>query len=325
MRIFIAIWITAILRIARPTEGQLVKIPDLQPDVGEINSTFLFRHKGELHPILNYVHIRTTVSLANLSAGVHAICNTAEEFKKYTQFHKAERTLFPNGTENMGLRRYKGGSDQTRWSTPIFVVPKKNGEFRLVSDLRKVNEVLEDDFLPSKPVLQLLGEIQSTRSRYFSTMDIQSAFFSIRYSPGTNFPTAFYADCGTHLNPGGRSLMGKYIYKRLVMGCQSSSAALFRVMSYVLRDIPGCKVYCDDIIVYSQTEEEHLAILQAIFQRCAKYGIKLAPNKCGLLKEKIIFLGFHASKDGISPEVDKLKKIRDYASPTTITEIRSAV
>lgn len=42
-------------------------------------------------------------------------------------------------------------------------------------------------------------------------------------------------------------------------------------------------------------------------------------------QRKDFFLGSHVSKDGISPEVDKLKKIRDYTSPTTVTEIRSAV
>lgn len=50
------------------------------------------------------------------------------------------------------------------------------------------------------------------------------------------------------------------------MGCRDSSAALFKVMEFVLRGIPGMKVYCDDIMVFSQTEEEHIAI-QMIFFR----------------------------------------------------------
>lgn len=104
--------------------------------------------------------------------------------------------------------------DQTTSSLPIFVVPRKNGKYRLVSNLRKVNHVLEEDFLPSKPVPQLLGKIQANQSKYFSTMGIQSAFFSIQYKEGTNYLTAFCADCEIHLDVGGRSLTGKYVYKR---------------------------------------------------------------------------------------------------------------
>lgn len=147
-----------------------------------------------------------------------------------------------------------------------------------------MNGIVEDDFLPSKPVPRLLGEIQATQRKFFSTMDIQSAFFSIRCTPGTSYPTALYADSGTCLDVKRISHTGKYVYQRLVMGCQSSSASLFRGMSFVLRGIPGTKVYCYDIMVYSRTEEEHLAILGAMFQRCAIYGIKLAPAN-------VLFLG----------------------------------
>ena len=108
--IFPGTMILTIIWLGHPTEGQLVDIPRSQPNGQQINSTFLFGHKGELYPILNYVHIRMTVSLANLSAGVHAICNTAKNFKTYIKFHEAKRTLFANGTENTALRRYKGSS-----------------------------------------------------------------------------------------------------------------------------------------------------------------------------------------------------------------------
>ena len=210
---------------------------------------------------------RCTDDIGNFTGWTYPLtqkANTRPVFQRQFPIPEAKKGILSRWVGRMKRARVIARCVQTRWSTPVFVVPKKNGEFRLVSDIRKVNEVLEDDFLPSRPVPQLLGEIQATRSKFFSTMDIQSAFFSIRYTPGTNFPTAFYADCRTHLDPRGRSLTGKYIYKRLVMGCQSSSAALFRVMSYVLHGIPGCKVYCDDIMVYSQTEEEHLAILQVL-------------------------------------------------------------
>lgn len=102
--------IVAIAMLNNFLEAQLIAIPDHEPDVRAINSTFLFKHKGDLHPILNYVHIRTRVSLANLSVGVHGIFNFGSNYKEYIEFNRIEKTMFPNGTENIALRRYKGVS-----------------------------------------------------------------------------------------------------------------------------------------------------------------------------------------------------------------------
>ena len=133
---------------------------------------------------------------------------------------------------------------ESRWNSPIFVVPKSNpGEFRLVSDLREVNKVLKKDFVQARSLNQIFAEIQATNPNYFSALDVKSAFFGINYKEGTNDPTSFYADCGTNLNPfTGECDTGKYRYKILVLGSQASSAALEREMKMTLQGIPGVNV-----------------------------------------------------------------------------------
>ena len=52
-----------------------------------------------------------------------------------------------------------------------------------------------------------------------------------------------------------------------------------------------CIVYLDDVIVYSQTPEEHLERLEAVFKKLSAYGLKLKPSKCTFFQEEITYLG----------------------------------
>ena len=84
-----------------------------------------------------------------------------------------------------------------------------------------------------------------------------------------------------------------------------------------------CLIYLDDLIVFSQMEEEHLHQLCVIFNRLRKYNLKLKPSKCSLFKEKINYLAHQVSKQGIRPSDMNLKAIAECASLRTYTEIRA--
>ena len=225
-------------------------------------------------------------------------------------------------------------TDLGKWQSPSFVVPKKTGKWvngkwvpktRFVVDFRKVNEQLIPDWLPAKPISHILAEVQASGAKYFSTIDIQSAFFSIKYDPNTVEPTAFYADCGNNVASNGECLTGRWKFLRMIMGAQHSSSALFRAMSMILRGLPFVKVYCDDLLIYTKTREEHIKALGIIFARIAKFGVKLAAAKCNLLKTKLPFLGYVISGDQITPAEDKIAIVRNMLPPTTVKEIRKVL
>ena len=191
--------------------------------------------------------------------------------------------------------------------------------------MRSVNEMLEDDNITTKPITQTIKEIQAVNAKYFSVLDVQSAFHAIRYKPGTAEPTAIYVDLPKALSSEGKNLTGSYTYKRLVMGCKTSSAALHRVMECVLHDLPGVKIYCDDLLIFSATKTEGLERLRQVLERFREYGVKLAPSKCELLKTECNYLGFRITGKHITPEHDKLKRIKDLTFPTSVKELRSTV
>ena len=96
-------------------------------------------------------------------------------------------------------------------------------------------------------------------------------------------------------------------------------------MEFVLRDIPGIKIYADDILVSSKGKQQHLQILQKILQLCAQYGIKIAPDKCHLLQQEVTFLGFKLSANNIQPEEDKITRMKDLQPPSTKKEVSSVL
>ena len=236
--------------------------------------------------------------------------------------------------EKMYREKVIARTDLGKWQCPSFVVPKKTGKWvdgkwvpktRFVVDFRKVNEQLVPDWLPTKSISHILAEVQASGALYFSTIDIQSAFFSIMYNPSTVEATAFYADCGNNVASNGECLTGRWKFLRMIMGAQHSSSALFRAMSMILRGLPFVKVYCVDLLIFTKTREDHIKALGIIFARIAKFGVKWASAKCNLLKTKLPFLGYIISGDQITPAEDKIAIIRDMLPPTTVKEIRKVL
>ncbi|GFW96283.1 retrovirus-related Pol polyprotein from transposon 17.6 [Trichonephila clavipes] len=91
-----------------------------------------------------------------------------------------------------------------------------------------------------------------------------------------------------------------------------------RFMHEVLRGLPFCFVYLDDILCYSENAEEHRSHLRTIFQRLSSYGLKLNISKCVFGGTELIFLGHLITPDGIKPLPDKVQAVLDYKQPETV-------
>ena len=77
----------------------------------------------------------------------------------------------------------------------------------------------------------------------------------------------------------------------------------------------------DELLIYSQTEE-HIKLLQLVFEKFREAGIKLEMSKCEFFKNEIEYLGHIVSGQGISPMRQKIKAIKDLAPTTDITQAR---
>ena len=62
--------------------------------------------------------------------------------------------------------------------------------------------------------------------------------------------------------------------------------------------------------------------LEAVFQKISKAGLKLKPSKCEFFKSEITYLGHVVSNKGIATDPKKIRAIRQWPRPKTVTEVR---
>eukprot|EP00731_Ephydatia_muelleri_P006907 Em0003g1155a len=97
-----------------------------------------------------------------------------------------------------------------------------------------------------------------------------------------------------------------------------------RLMDIVLTGLQwtSCLVYLDDIIVLGRTFTEHLSNLGSVFSRIRDAGLKIKPEKCSFLKEKVKYLGHIVSKEGIAADPEKTATVKTWPTPTRTKEVQ---
>ena len=109
---------------------------------------------------------------------------------------------------------------------------------------------------------------------------------------------------------------GLYEFKVMPFGLCNAPATFQRLMDIVLTGLQwtSCLVYLDDIIVLGRTFTEHLSNLGSVFSRIRDAGLKIKPEKCSFLKEKVKYLGHIVSKEGIAADPGEDSYCEDLAN-----------
>ena len=120
---------------------------------------------------------------------------------------------------------------------------------------------------------------------------------------------------------------GLYQFKVMPFGLCNAPATFEHLMELVLRGLTWerCLVYLDNIVVFANDFDGHLANLGAVFGRLRDAGLKLKRTKCSLFQKKAVFLGHVVSKDGVTTDSEKVAAVHDSKVPTTVSEVRSFV
>ncbi|GFT85219.1 hypothetical protein TNCV_496741 [Trichonephila clavipes] len=194
------------------------------------------------------------------------------------------------------------------WSSPLHVVPKSDSTVRPVGNYRQLNSVTEFDSYPMPYLNDFAHALHG--KRIFSKIDIFKAFHQIPVAecdiPKTAVTTPW----------------GLYEYTHLCFGLVNAPQTFMRFMHKVLRGLPFCFVYLDDILCYSENAEEHRSHLRTIFQRLSSYDLKLNISKCVFGVTELIFLGHLITPDGIKSLPDKVQAVLDYKQPETVGSLR---
>ena len=198
------------------------------------------------------------------------------------------------------------------WASAIVLVRKKDGRLRFCIDLRRLNNrTVKDAYsLPRiESILDSLGGAQ-----IFTTLDLKAGYWQVEMAEECKAYTAF--TCGP---------LGFYECDTMPFGATNAPATFQRLMHDCLGDLNmnWCIVYLDDIIVFSNTKEEHLKRLEAVFQKLMAAGLKLKPTKCFFFRDEIEYLGHVVSGKGISTNPKKIEAVTKWPTPKTVYDVRS--
>ena len=202
---------------------------------------------------------------------------------------------------------------ESPWSSPIVLVPKKNGKTRMCVDFRQINSVTKKDSWPLPSIEEILESLQG--NAYFSKLDLCSGYHQIEMHPDDREKTAFAI---------GRRL---YQYKVMPFGLVNAGASFCRMMNIALRDVSDkeCLCYVDDLLIPGKDVKQALCHLEKVFEKLRAAGLKASPDKCTLLAEEIDFLGHKVSVRGVTTSEEKVEIVQKWPIPQNIKEVRQFI
>ena len=200
------------------------------------------------------------------------------------------------------------------WASGIVMVKKKNGELRFCCDFRPLNEVTIKDAYPLPRIDESLARLG--KAKIYTNIDLAWAFWQIPVRKADRHKTAFACE------------LGLFEWRRMPFGMCNASATFQRSIARALRNIvnrEGSMVmaYIDDIVIATETVEDHMVRLREVFECLREAGFKMRVAKCDFMKSEIKYLGRVVSAEGVKPDPKAVVKLRDWEIPRNKTEMQS--
>ena len=199
--------------------------------------------------------------------------------------------------------------NHSEWAAPAFIVPKKDGRVRFVTDFRKLNAQIKRSPYPLPHIKDMLLKVSNFT--YATALDLVMGYYNIRLS-------ADASKLCTIITP-----FGKYEYNRLPMGVSIAPDIFQDRICQLFDDIECVRKFIDDLLVVTKGSfEDHLSQLDAVFARLSSVGLKCKIDKCFFCQPEIEYLGYIITKEGVKPQPKKVQAILDMQRPTNKTEVR---
>lgn len=194
------------------------------------------------------------------------------------------------------------------WSSPCLLVSKPDGTFRFCTDYRKVNAVTVPDSYPLPRMEDCIDSIGP--AVHITKLDLLKGYWQVPLSSQASNISAFVTP--DHFLE----------YTVRAFGMRNAPATFQRLMHLVLRDIPQCNVYLDDVVVYSSSWGENMTSLALVFQRLSEASLTLNLAKCEFGKATVTYLGKQVGHGSVRPVDAKVTAVLSFPKPTTRRELR---
>ena len=193
---------------------------------------------------------------------------------------------------------------QSEWSAPIVLVKKKDGTLRLCVDYCRLNSVSKSDAYPMPRIDDLIDQLG--KARYLTTLDLTRGYWQVPVAADVRHKTAFVTP------------FGLYQFTVMPFGLQGAPATFQRLMDQVLRGVGDfAAAYLDDIVIFSETWEDHLTHVHSVLSRLQKSGLTAKPSKCQFGMAQCVYLGHVVGSQLVKPEPTKVQAVQQTPPPQT--------
>ncbi|GJS50662.1 putative reverse transcriptase domain-containing protein [Tanacetum coccineum] len=196
------------------------------------------------------------------------------------------------------------------WGAPVLFVKKKDGTFRMCIDYRKLNKLMIKNRYPLPRIDDLFDQLQGLS--VYSKIDLRTGYHQLRIREEDIPITAFI------------TRYGNYEFQVMSFGLTNASAVFMDLMNRVCKPYLDkfVIVFIDDILIYSKNKDEHKEHLKAILELLKKEKLYAKFSKCDFWLESVQFLGHVIDSKGVHVDPAKIEAIKNWATPTTPTEVR---
>jgi hypothetical protein len=192
---------------------------------------------------------------------------------------------------------------------PVFFVKKKDGKLCFVQDYCALNAITHKKCYPLPLIDDLIHRLKG--ARYFTKLDVHWGYNNVRIKEGDEWKVAF---CTNHS-----------LFEPLVMyfGLTNSPATFQTMMNEIFHDLilQGVViVYLDDILIFTDTLEEHRCISWIVLERLREHKLYLRHDKCEFEKTRIEYLSVIISHNCVEMDPVKIAGVAEWPVPTSKKE-----
>ena len=189
------------------------------------------------------------------------------------------------------------------YSSPVVLVPKKDGSVRFCIDFRKLNKVTEFNAEPMPNMEEVINRMSG--NKFFTRMDCSKGYWQVCLPDNCKHLTAFEIP------------QGLFQFKTMPFGLVNSGATFCRLMRQVLANVPNVDSFVDDMWIFTETWEAYMTSLRQVLDRLRSAKLTAKPSKCFIGYSSIECLGHNIVGQTVRPQKDKIQAIREATRPQT--------
>lgn len=196
-------------------------------------------------------------------------------------------------------------------AAPVLFVKKPGGGLRFCVDYQALNKISRKNRYPLPLINETLERIG--QAKYYTKMDLISAFHQIRVAQGDEWKTAF------------RTRYGLFEWLVTPFGLANAPSTFQRYVNWSLRGYLDvfCSAYVDDILVFSDDLTSHRRHVQLVLQRLGEADLRIDIDKCDFEVKETTFLGFNLQAGkGLQMDPRKVESIKNWEIPKSVKAVR---